>query len=204
LTTLARRLGGSAVVIVTGLALVGAPVQAQLPELPPLTLAPTDPATTTTTLLPPLDAEKLLPPAPAPDSSTPPSSLLPLPTTAPPRRTVAYKPPPVPPSTPARAARVAPKAKPAPFATATPADQVEGAELGEADTGFGSELPFAAEAGPSQLSEADTMELGVGSSGQDEVNSLASVAAGLLAFILFGLALLLRSEIRRPAPLPPW
>ncbi|HEX2699062.1 MAG TPA: hypothetical protein VHM89_02520 [Acidimicrobiales bacterium] len=202
-----RRLGVAAVVVVTGLSVVGAPVRAQLPELPPLTLAPTDPATTdpattTTTLLPPIDAEKLLPPAPA--STTPPPSLLPLPlpTTAAPRRTTTYKPPPVPPSTPVRATRTAAKAKAAPAATGIPADRPEGAS-GEADNGFGAELPFANDqAAVGSLSAADTMELGV--EGRDQVGSLASAAAGLLVLVLFGIAMWVRREIREPAPLPPW
>ena len=202
LATLSRRLGGAAVIVVMGLAMFGPAVEAQLPELPPLTLAPTDPATTTSTLLPPLEAEKLLP---APESTTPPPSLLPpLPTTDPPRRTTTYKPPAVPPSTPVLAARAAPTPKSVSASKATPPDQVEGAEVGEADTGFGSELPFADQGGGASLSASDTVELGAESSARQQVGSIASVAAGLLAFVLLGVALWLRSEIRRPAALPPW
>jgi hypothetical protein len=180
----------------------GAPAGAQL-ELPPLTLTPTDPATTTTTLLPNLLADPNLLPAPQPNA--PPSSLLPLPTAPPPRRTTSFKPTPVPPSTPVRAPKVAakPKAPAAPTtgATAAPIDE---SELGEGDPGYGAELPFPGDNGAGTLSAADTMELGIEDSTREQVGTLASLAAGLIAFVLLGIALWLRSEVRRPAPLPPW
>ncbi|MGI8684882.1 MAG: hypothetical protein ACR2MO_07315 [Acidimicrobiales bacterium] len=169
--------------------------------MPPITLTPTDPGATTTTLLPPLvPAENLLP-APAP--GTPPSSVLPLPlpTAPPPRRTISYRPPPVPPSTPVRAARSAPKPRSATTSNATP---VETAELGEGGPGVEADLPFAAQEAAEFPSGDDTMELGIEASERDQVGSLASVAAGLIAFVLLGIALWLRREVREPAPLPPW
>lgn len=190
----ARRLGGAAVLVVVGAALLGAPVEAQLPELPPLTLAPTDPSTTTTTLLPSLLPKQEL----LPEPGTPPSTIIPLPTTAAPRRTTAFRPTPIPPSTPVRPTRNAVKNSGAPV-TAVTGGQAEEAELGEGEPGFQSELPFAAEP------DGDTtMELGIEASSRSQVGSLASVAAGLLTFVLLGIALWLRSEARRPAPLPPW
>ncbi len=190
-----RRLGGAAVVVVVGAAMLGAPVEAQLPELPPLTLEPTDPSTTTSTLLPNLvPTEKLLP---APE--TPSSSIVLLPTTVAPRRTTTYKPPPIPPSTPVRVAKTA--ARQSGAAIAAPAVRVDDTELGEGDPGFGAELPFTAD---EVIAGNDTMELGIEASARVEVGALASVAAGLIAFVLLGIALWLRSEVRRPAPLPPW
>lgn len=193
---LPRRLGGAAVLVVVGAALLGSPVEAQLPELPPLTLAPTDPSTTTSTLLP-----NLLPTEePRPEPGTPPSSIILLPTTAAPRRATAFRPPPIPPSTPVRATRTAVKSSGAPVTTVA-AGQAEEAELSEGDPGYSSELPFAAAGEP----DGDTtMELGIEASSRSQVGSLASVAAGLLTFVLLGIALWLRSEARRPAPLPPW
>jgi hypothetical protein len=162
---------------------------------------PTDPNTTTTTLLPNLlPAEKLLP-APEPAPGTPPSSILPLPTAPPSRRTTTYKPPPVPPSTPARATTTK-KTKSAPAAAAPAAAPVE-SELGEGDPGYAVDLPFAAQEAAVPTGD-DTMELGIEASAHDQVGSLASVAAGLILFVLFGIALWLRSEARRPAALPPW
>lgn len=192
-------------IAVTGLALTGPQVGAQLPELPPLTLPPPDPATTTSTLLPPLLPPDLLP---APTEGTAPPGVLPLPlplpTTAPARRTAPYRPPPVPPSTPVRAARSDARVRPAATSSTIPADQVEGAELGEPDTGFASELPFDGEEGGDIPLGIDTVELGAEASAGDEVGTLASVAAGLIAMVLLGLALWLRGEARRPAALPPW
>lgn len=190
-----------AAAVVAGLAIFDPPVSAQLPELPPITLTPSDPATTTTTLLPPLLPSDELLPAPPPDA--PPPTLLPVPSTAPARRTTTFKPPPVPPSTPARSTKVVAKTKAPPASTATPADQVEGAELGEADPGFGAALPFEQEAAAVPVGD-DTMELGIEASARREVGTMASVAAGLIAIVLLGVALWLRSEIRGPAPLPPW
>lgn len=190
-----RRLGGAAVVVVVGAAMLGAPVDAQLPELPPLTLAPTDPSTTTSTLLPNLVPTENVLPAP----ETPGPSIVPLPTTAAPRRTTTYKPPPIPPSTPVRAAKAGVKQSGA--ATAAPAGRVDDTEPGEGDPGFGAELPFTAN---EVIDGDDTMELGIEASARNEVGSLASVAAGLIAFVLLGIALWLRSEVRRPASLPPW
>lgn len=204
LGTLGRSLGILAVLSAAGIAAIGAPVEAQVPNLPPITLPPPDPSapsTTTSTLLPPLvPTEDLLP---APDPSTPPPSILPLPTTAPARRTTVYTPPPVPPSTPRAApapARAARGKAAAP--SATPADHVEGAELGEADTGYG-DLPFDAE--PAQVpADDDTMELGIEASARNQMGTMASFAAGLIALVLFGVALWLRSEARRlPDPLSP-
>ena len=204
LSTLGRCLGILAVLAAAGIAAIGAPVQAQLPTLPPITLPPPDPSapsTTTSTLLPPLlPAEDLLP---APDSSTPPPNILPLPTTAPERRTTVYKPPPVPPSTPRAASAPARAARGKVAApSAAPADQVEGAELGEVDTGYG-DLPFVAEAAQVPVGD-DTMELGIEASARNQVGTMASFAAGLIALVLFGVALWLRSETRRsPDPLSP-
>lgn len=196
--TLARRLGGVAVIVVATVAVLGPPVDAQLPTLPPITTVPPDPATTTTTLLPPLvPTEELL--EPTPGSTAP--AILPLPAAAPARRTTTYKPPPVPPSTPARAAPPA-RTPRTTAASATPAD-VEGADTGEGDAGFGAELPFAAEEGEVPTGD-DTMELGIQASARDQVGTLASVAAGLIAIVLFGLALWLRGEVHRSPALPPW
>lgn len=203
LGTLGRSVGILAVLGATGMAAIGAPVEAQVPTLPPITLPPPDPSapsTTTSTLLPPLvPTEDLLP---APDPSTPPS-ILPLPTTVPARRTTVYKPPPVPPSTPravsapARAARGKAAAS-----SGTPADHAEGAELGEIDAGYG-DLPFDAEAAPDPTGD-DTMELGIEASARNQVGATASFAAGLIALVLFGVAMWLRSETRRlPDPLSP-
>ena len=204
LGTLARSLGILAVLSAAGMAAIGAPVEAQVPTLPPITLPPPDPSapsTTTSTLLPPLvPTENLLP---APDSSTPPPSILPLPTTAPSRRTTDYKPPPVPPSTPRAASTPARSArgKAAP-PTATSADHVEGAELGEVDNGYG-DLPFDAEAARVPAGD-DTMELGIEASARNQVGTMASFAAGLIALVLFGVALWFRSEARRlPDPFSP-
>ncbi len=191
-----RRLGGAAVAVVVGAAMLGAPVEAQLPELPPLTVEPTDPSTTTSTLLQNLVSTEHLLPAPA----TPGSGIIPLPTAAAPSRTTPYKPPPIPPSTPVRTAKTAVKQSGA--ATAAPAGRVDDADLGEGDPGFGAELPYTSDEviGGGD----DTMELGMEASARVDVGALASVAAGLIAFVLVGIALWLRSEVRRPAPLPPW
>lgn len=190
-----------AATVVVGLAVFGPPVSAQLPELPPITLAPSDPATTTTTLLVPLIPSGELLPAPVPGA--PPPTLLPVPSTAPSRRTTTFKPPPVPPSTPARSTKAVGKTNAPPASTATPADQVEGAELGAADPGFGASLPFEQSASDFPVGD-DAMELGIEASARNEIGTMASVAAGLIAIVLLGVALWLRSEIRRPAPLPPW
>ena len=202
LGTVGRSIGVAVVLAAIAMAAFGPPAQAQLPELPPITLAPPpDPSTTTSTLLPPLVPTENLLPAPGP---TPPPSLLPLPTTPAPRRTTTFKPPPVPPSTPARAQPGPARSRTttAAASNATPADDGEGAELGEVDTGF-SDLPFDPEAAQ-ELTAADTMELGIEASARDKVGTLASVAAGLIAMVLFGLALWLRGEIRREPALPPW
>lgn len=201
LAAIGRGLGVVAVLATAGMAAVGAPANAQVPTLPPLTLPPPDPSTTTTTLLLPLVPTGDL--LPAPDSSTPPSNIVPLPTTAVPRRTTAYKPPPVPPSTPARALAGQAKAR-ATVATTrgTPGGRAEGNDLGE-DTGYG-DLPFDAAATAQLPTGDDTMELGIEATGRDQVGNLASVAGGLIAMVLFGVALWLRGEIRREPALPPW
>lgn len=182
-----------AITVVTGFSLLGPPVEAQLPPLPPLTLVPTDPNATTTTLLPPLLSTLV----PEPTPGDPPATLLP-PLTAPPaRKTTTFKQPPIPPSTPVRAAPVAKTKTTKPVATSLtgiPANQVEGAELGEADTGY-SDLPFASQ--DTGVPTDETTELGIESSARDQVGSLASVAAGLLVFVLFGIAVWVRGEVRR-------
>jgi len=184
------------------MALVDAPVQAQIPTLPPITLPPPDPSTTTTTTtlsLPVVPTEDLLP---APNPSTPPASILPLPTTVPARHTTIYNPPPVPPSTP-RVATAPSKARAkAAVPGAGPVDHAEGKGPGEVDTGYG-DLPFDAKAARVPTGD-DTMELGVDASDRNQVGTLASFAAGLIALVLFGVAMWLRSESRKsPDPLSP-
>jgi len=187
--------------VATGLAVLGRPADAQVPTLPPLTAAPSDPATTTTTLLPPLvPTEELVPPTPG--STTPPSSILPLPTTTPARRTTTFKPSPVPPSTPARSiAPVQVKTSRTTAARTDPAGQVQPAELGEDEPGFGAELQYSAEEAEFPTGD-DTMELGIEESVRGQVGSLASVAAGLIAIVLLGVVRWLRTEVRRVPVLP--
>lgn len=196
---MARRLGCAGAMVVVGLAVFGPPVDAQLPTLPLLTTAPSGPGATTTTLLPPLVSTPDL--LPAPGSPTPGPSLLPLPTTAA-RRTVPYKPPPLPPSTPARQGPAPARASRALAATAIPADQVEGAELGQADPGFRADLPFAAQAAEVPTGD-DAMELGIEESARERVGTLVSVMAGLFALVLFFLVVWLRRKVRKAPQLRP-
>lgn len=196
--TLARSVGVVAVLLAVGMVIFGGPVEAQI-DLPPLTLPPPD--TNTTRLLPPLPTDSLLAPGPG---GEPAPALLPLPTVPPARRTTTYKPPPVPPSTPAQAQVVAKGSRATTTASAVPADQVEGAELGEADSGFGA-LPFDDETQATELSTVDdTMELGIRVSERHRIGSFASTAGGLVLMVLSGVMLWLRREIRRPAPVAPW
>lgn len=184
------------------LALIDAPVQAQVPPLPPVTLPPPDPSTTTTTTttplaLPVVPTEDLLPPS---NPSTPPASILAPPTTAPARHTTLYNPPPVPPSTP-RVASTPTKDR-AKYAAprAAPADRLDRTGSGEVDTGYG-DLPFDTKSARHSAGH-DTMELGVEASARNQVGTLASFAAGLIALVLFGVAMWLRSESRRPTSRP--
>lgn len=200
LATPVRRVGGAAGIVMAAAAIFGLPVGAQLPPLPtlpPLTTAPPDPGTTTTTvtLLPPLvPTEGLL--TPTPGTTAPLGDVLPLPLAPPPRRTTIYKPPPVPPSTPARAAPTPAKISRPPTTTAAAADPAESTELGEGDPGFEAKLPFSSQDG-ALSSGGDTMELGVEASARDQVGVLSSVAAGLIALVLCGVALWLRGQSRR-------
>lgn len=199
---------------------LGPPAAAQMPTLPtfpgdpnapspPSTSAPPSTAprgsTTTTILLPLLPEESPLPP-PAPDSTAPTSpGVLPSLTTVPARRTTAYKPPPIPPSTPARPL-LSPKARSAGSNPARPADADD-----QAEEGFVEDLPFLSGGGTDVATGRRVLELGAESSERDLVSSYSSVAAGLIAAVLLGVASWLRREARRaPAdgrPLPdvlPW
>lgn len=180
--------------VLVAMAVAAHPVQAQLPPLPPITLLPSDPGTTTTTLLPPLTLPAEL--LPTPGTTSPVAALLPVPTTAPARKTTTYKPPAVPPSTPARPLVTSAPPKRG-RATTAPTGQPE---PGSQDPGYTAQLPFADQQSSAQPSSA--VELGIESSARDQVGSAASVAAGLIAMVLFGGALLIRSEARR-AP-DPW
>lgn len=194
--TIARRvasvpvLGVVAALVFLGLALVGGPVAAQLPTLPPL--LPEDPSSTTTssTALT-LPGQELLTPKPGQPSPT----LLPTaPTTAAPPKRVTYKPPPVPGSTPRKPLTTTPvqRAK-APGTTASTAEPTE--------DGYESDLPFApgvTGSAAARPTTADAMELGATAVGQDRVRGLAAVAGGLLAVVLLGIVLWIRFEVLNP------
>ena len=181
---------------------LGPPGVAQLPTLPPLltTTTTTVPSggsstTTSTVLLPIEEVLKPTPTTPGSPTTTPPSSILPLPTPPPTRKTTTYKPPAVPPSTPAKA--LAGPAK-TPSTTAPPrrAAAANDSEAGEGDTGFQAELPFPTD-GEFVTAEETTMELGIDAEAADDLRPFASVAAALLALVLFGVALILRAEVRK-------
>lgn len=211
LLALVRWLGAAATIVVAGLAFVGTPAHAQLPPLlfETTTTPPTNPATTTiagaaattTTLLALLPTNPL--PLPAPTGSAPPSAVAPVPTTAAAaaaaKNLTVYKPPPIPPSTPPR-----------PLSSGTKVTKVVGTTtttlvIVEPDTGFGAELPFDAatqSASAQNPSGSDTVELGIEESAHDKVGKVSSIAAGLLALALSGLALSVRSAARRIPLIP--
>ena len=200
----ARRLGAAVVGVVVGVALLGpGAVHAQLPELLPTTTT-TAPSAAPTTLLPPLES-LTPPPSSAPPDAAPPPTLLPAPGAspapallpAPPRtpRTTTFTTSPPPPRT---ALRTTPTTRVprAPAVAAAPAEAEE-SETGGEEGEFQAALPFAP--GDDQLEAAGLQaELG-GDGSEQEVTTMASVAAGLIAAVLLGVVVWIQGQVRRRA-----
>lgn len=189
-----------------GLTLLGSgPVEAQLPELfPSSTTTSTRPPSTSTTLLPELIEDPLKAPGdparPTPSTTAAPLLPAPAPTPAPGARTTGtttFTTTPIPPRTPVREI-----ASPAAKQASAPRTNTTAVDVGELDAsdsaaGFSEALPYQPTPGDEATTAAGAegdMELGADAGlGLD---SMASVAAGLIAVVLLGVVVWVQRQAR--------
>lgn len=207
LSTGARCLGCSAVVLVAGLMLLpSAAVVAQVPpEIVPSSTTTAPPGPTTTVVPVVVPEEPLTPPGEAPPQ--PGTTIFPAPLAEPePTPAPTAAPAPTPPTSRATTVTMSPRRTPTPLAvgisrafreTASRSSALAGPpdapEAGQGEEQVVKSLPFTP---GGRAGAPGAMELGVQDGLGRQVASLASVAAGLIATVLLGVVLWLQRQVR--------